>query len=203
VSRTSDAAKARAEKRLRAALDLVAEHLRGGHAGGLTHGSVFEGKIRVDEFQVELAMTVRRAVASADLNQLRRDALARITESRWFDGCAVGVRDRGSWTRGRTKQCEKPVVAVIVSERYGDTEFDCRCQVHLNDHRRIDEKSIKAVIKLSKGELEAARAQRKRDAELRERFANMTEVERIAHDAELEGRVGDAAEIRKDNTGGS
>lgn len=188
-------------KRLRDALDVIAAHLN----GSLEHGAVLEGRLALDGLDVELSLRAREAVGRDELAELRERALEVIATCKWQDSCDCSVKDRSRWafSSSKTKGCEKPIVAVVVLGPYRQPHFSFRCRTHIEHHLERDAKLIKATIELSPAALAAARAKRKHDDEERARYLRMTEIERIARDAELEGRADAAAEILNKGQGGS
>lgn len=172
-----------AKNATRAVVDGLADQLR----GALTPGASFEGVLTVDDLDVEITVRVRRAVSREQAVNHRDAALELLSTEGWRDRCAAYVKDRSPWRSIKgTTQCSKPVTTVVAFKAYdGTVAYSFRCSCHVDDHGR-DARSVLATVSLSQPALKVTRAKRRREQEERDRFARMTDVERVAHDARLE-----------------
>jgi len=183
---------------LRRVLDALAAHFD----GRLDHGHSFGGVLTVDNLDIEVSIKVRDAMTRDVFFDYRAQALDMLRDPErgdWHDSCDVTVKDRGNWRPSKsTKGCEKrPVVAVVEKVQYAATpRISFRCRVHVDKHR--DPSKVIATIPLTTATLDGIRKKRKADKTMREEFARMSESEKIAHDAKLEGRHDDANKILAD-----
>lgn len=185
------------EQQIRDAVELLARE-RGvtlKPAGGRT----FDVDLPDMQLTVEITMKVTHQVRRDEARALRDTALARLADpkrGRWEDQCGIQVRDRGSFSYGRTKSCSKPVIGVVITRYGGDDEtiYHFRCRCHLARPVR-DETRVVFRDTLSPHDLAVARRERAEGSALIDKLAKMTPDELVAHDAAESHRHAEASLI--------
>jgi hypothetical protein len=141
--------------------------------GRLEHGATFGGTLRAGDFDVEIAVTVKRRVERVESASYKAESLAVLQREPWHR-CHHSKENRGPWRISKTTVCDGSIAAVIVHKRtvwpslppghYGPIVrpygFDFVCSTH-RDHPRIAACDIIEIVRFT--ETERAQLRKKRE----------------------------------------